>query len=78
MQVAGVVTCIYTQPDQIQNMAEAKIIFLIEEKMRIARAHTDTAFNCVEHEIAALRLRVDQMVQRIEALEGGEDSTVSG
>jgi len=50
-------------------MAEAKIISLIEERMKLARAHTDAAFNSVECEISDLRIRVDQMVQRISALE---------
>jgi hypothetical protein len=76
--VAGAVTYIHSQPDQIQNMAEAKIILLIEERMKHARAHTDAAFNSVEIEISDLRLRVDQMVKRISALEGVSDSDVNG
>jgi hypothetical protein len=52
-------------------MAEAKIILLIEERMKYARAHTDAAFNSVEIEISDLRIRVDEMVKRISALEQG-------
>jgi hypothetical protein len=59
-------------------MADAKIILLIEERMKHARAYTDTTFNSVEGEISELRSRVDQMVQRIEALELGEQSPTSG
>jgi hypothetical protein len=76
MQVAGGHLHL-PQPDQIQNMAGAKIISFVEEKLKLARVDTDIALDRVDCSLAELRMRVDQMVRRIEALEGGEHRPAS-
>jgi hypothetical protein len=58
-------------------MAGAKIISFIEEKLKLARVDTDIAFDRVECSIAELRMRVDRLVSRIDALEGNGRSPVS-
>ncbi len=58
-------------------MAEAKIILLIEERIKLARVDTDIAVDRVECSLAELRMRVNQVVKRIEALEQIERLPVS-